>query len=124
MSEAFLLETEAFLLEAEAFPLFGGEEKLVFQIFRIIFLLDSETFILEAEATLLELEEDSFIAWGESRFPLMRMDGFDLNAETLASIFGFADNILLEVFGLLESFFLLMGEEGGRRLKLSISSGN
>ena len=47
----------------------------------------------------------------------MRMDGFDLNAETLiaiilfeglfffASIFGFADNILFEVFGLFESFF-------------------
>ena len=67
------------------------------------------------------------------------MDGFDLNAEPLiaiilfeglfyiASIFGFADNILFKLFRLLKtSFFLLMGkgEDGGRRLKLSISSGN
>ena len=84
------------------------------------FLLASVVFPLEERRKLLlELEEDIFIAWGETCFPFMRMN---LSEETLiaiilfdslfffASIFGSADNIFSEVFRLLENFF-----EWGRR---------
>ena len=132
-SEAFFLKSETFLLEAEALLLveeasFLEVEALILELEAL--LLDLETFFLEAETIAIFLNfgpEDIFTALEGTRFSLK--DGtscFDLSKEPLlvviicdsagvfllANFLGFAEAIILDDFGLLETFlFLLIDEE-------------